>query len=52
LQASPQVSGQGRMSASGSATMLEVPAGVAQQAEQPSCKQLVEVPVTRPVVLR
>ncbi len=37
-----------RTSAPGSATMLEVPAGVAQLAEQPSCKRQVSgsIPLT------
>jgi hypothetical protein len=43
-----QVSGEMRTSGPGSATMLEVPAGVAQLAERPSCKRQVSgsIPLT------
>jgi hypothetical protein len=39
-----------RMSGPGSATMHQVPAGVAQLAERPSCKQSARPALTRPVV--
>ncbi len=47
-QQRPQVSGQMRTSGTGSASMLAVPAGVAQLAERPSCKRAAEVAMTWP----